>query len=103
MRLLEQYAQETCSGYCAGCDSICEAAAPNGVPVSDIMRYLMYYRSYGERDRARGLFAALPKGCRERLVGVDYSRLEKVCPQGLPIGRLMREAKDELAGTRFVT
>ena len=56
---LEQYAEETRRGYCAGCSNICGAAA-NGAPISDVMRHLMYYNSYGDRDLARSQFAGLP-------------------------------------------
>jgi hypothetical protein len=34
---------------------------------------------------------------RSRLAGVDYSKAEKACPQGLAIAALMAEASDLLA------
>ena len=37
---------------------------------------------------------ALPEEIRERLVEVDYSRAERVCPQGLAIADLMRQARE---------
>ncbi|MGV7225076.1 MAG: aldo/keto reductase, partial [Nitrospinales bacterium] len=42
--LLDQYAHETASNYCAGCASICESEINYEVPISDAMRYLMYSR-----------------------------------------------------------
>ncbi|MHC4159972.1 MAG: aldo/keto reductase, partial [Planctomycetota bacterium] len=54
---LTEYAQATCDGYCAGCANICNSALPDTPFISDIMRYLMYYNSYGEHDQARKLFA----------------------------------------------
>jgi len=95
--LLEQYAQETRSDYCAGCGQICQAAVNGAVPVNEVMRCLMYHRHYGEPDLARQTFAVLPESVRERLVEVDYSRAERACPQGLAIGELMRQAKELLA------
>jgi len=95
--LLEQHARETCSSYCAGCGSLCQPAIANAVPVSDIMRLLMYYRSYKDPDLARRLFAELPRDARDRLAAVDYSSAERCCPQRLPIARLMREAARILA------
>jgi len=96
-RLLDEYARETCSGYCAGCGDICEQAVGGQAPICDVMRHLMYYREYSDRDLARESFAKLPASVRRRLRGLDYSVAEARCPQGMPIGRLMREAADLLA------
>jgi uncharacterized protein len=95
--LLERYACETASGYCAGCTRVCEAALAAPVPVGDVMRYLMYYHDYGDRDRARALFAELATEIRSLLRQVDYSAAEERCPQRIAIGRLMREAGRILA------
>ncbi|MCK8600843.1 aldo/keto reductase [Desulfoferrobacter suflitae] len=89
---MQRYAHATSSTYCAGCTRLCEPTVAGQAPIGDIMRYLMYHNSYGERDRARSLFAGLPAVTRDCLLGHDYSEAEKVCPQGLKIGQLMREA-----------
>ena len=94
---LERFASETRSGYCAGCGRICQAAVGGKVPVNDVMRCLMYYRDYGDRELARSVFAGLPEAARSRLTEVDYSKAEKVCPQGLAIATLMAEASELLA------
>jgi len=96
LRLLRRYAAETSSSYCAGCGNICRECS-GGVPVCDVMRYMMYYNSYGDRDRAREQFGRLPGEIRRRIVGADYSLAEKRCPQNLPIARLMQEAVEKLA------
>jgi len=95
--LLQRYALHTASGYCAGCTRLCQTALSTPVPVGDVMRYLMYYHDYGDRDRARALFAELPIETRSRLDRVDYSPAEERCPQRIAIGRLMREAGRVLA------
>ncbi|UCC22562.1 MAG: aldo/keto reductase, partial [Planctomycetota bacterium] len=95
--LFRQYAQDTCSGYCAGCSNICGLAVPEVPHINNIMRYLMYYNSYGERQDARELFAKIPQNVRDKLLSVDYSQAEARCPQHLPIGRLMAEAVSKLA------
>ncbi len=91
-QLLDKYAHETASSYCAGCSNICEAELAEAVPVADVLRYLMYFESYGECDRARSLYAQLSPQVRQRLTRCDYSSAEKRCPQDLPIGMFIREA-----------
>ena len=97
MEVFKQYARVTCSGYCAGCANICGSALPDTPYVSDIMRYLMYYNSYGDRDRARELFAQIPLNVRSKLLNIDYSSAEARCPQRMPIGKLIAEAVSKLA------
>jgi predicted aldo/keto reductase-like oxidoreductase len=92
---LRQAAAGGCSGYCAGCTRFCEPAVQ--VPVGKVMRYLMYCRSYGNREYARSRFRALPPETRVAIAHADYAAAEARCPQGMPIGRLMREAAVELA------
>jgi len=94
---LNEYARATCSNYCAGCAHICDSALPNTPFISDIMRYLMYYNSYGNRNRARDLFAKIPGRIRNRLLSADYSLAETRCPQHLPIAKLVAEAVSKLA------
>ena len=91
--VLEQYAKETCEGFCAGCSHICDDAGY----VSDVMRSLMYNNSYGDKDLARQTFAAIPAEVRDNLLKIDFSAAESRCPQRMPIARLMREAVDKLA------
>lgn len=94
---LKQYARETASNYCTGCAYICEPTINYEVPVSDVMRYLMYGRCYGELKRAKSVFNGLPVEIRKRMGILNYKEAERKCPQGLPIGRRMREAVIELA------
>jgi hypothetical protein len=96
LRLLNQYAKETASDYCAGCSNICEAALDGAVPVAKVMRYLMYYESYGDRYRARSLYGQLSSDVRARIGSFDCSSAEKQCPQGIAIGRLMKRAEQLL-------
>ncbi len=96
-RALTEYARATCDGYCAGCANICNSALPNAPYVSDIMRYLMYYNSYGKHDEARKLFAQIPANVRNKLLSTDFTPAEIRCPQHLPIGSLVAEAVTRLA------
>jgi predicted aldo/keto reductase-like oxidoreductase len=94
--LLQRYAKETRSAYCTGCTDICESCVEADAPIGDVMRYLMYCNSYDDYKLAADSFRKIPEKIRRRLTRLDYSRAEKECPQGLPIAKLMREAKNKL-------
>ena len=93
---MKQYAQQTSSGYCAGCANICESAVDYRVPISDILRYSMYNNSYGERDMALTLFHALPSDIKESMLKTDYSKAEKYCPQKIQIGKILKQTHEDL-------
>jgi predicted aldo/keto reductase-like oxidoreductase len=95
-RLLEQYAQETAFGYCAGCANLCESVVKGKVPISDVMRHLMYYYNYGDHIKAMRLFKTIPNTTRKRLASFDYSEAEDLCPQNIPITKLMKKAVEKL-------
>jgi predicted aldo/keto reductase-like oxidoreductase len=99
-RILNQYAGETAGGYCAGCARLCESAIAENIPVSDVMRYLMYYHNYGNRPQAIQKFNAIPAIDRRRLATMDYSKAENICPQNIPIARFMQHAVETLADNR---
>ena len=90
--LLAQYAEETRGDYCAGCERLCSAVLAERVPISQVMRCLMYFHSYQDLGLARSTFQVLPAETRELLTQVDFSQAERSCPRNLQIGRLMREA-----------
>ena len=90
--LLQKYAQETRSAYCAGCTAICESHVKGKAPIGDVMRYLMYCNSYDDYESAAAGFKRIPGNIRRRLIHLDYALAERKCPQGLPIAALMQEA-----------
>ncbi len=94
---LQEYAQATCNRYCMGCGHICKSAVPDMPYVCNIMRYMMYYNSYGHRERAREHFARIPEDMKKRLLNVDYNLAEARCPQHLPIAKIVAEAASKLA------
>ena len=95
--ILERYANETCSRYCAGCAYLCDSVLPDTPYVSELMRYMMYFNSYGEEDRAKELFARIPTNVRHKLLNVDYRPAEALCPQRLPIGEIVTQAVTRLS------
>ena len=94
--LLGQYAQKTQSAYCAGCTDICESAMAGHVPIGDVMRCLMYARSYDNPYRAGRRFREISPNIRGRMASADYSTAERRCPRKIAIGKLMRTALEEL-------
>lgn len=94
---LLEYAKDTCTGYCAGCSQICDSALAGRSYVNNIMRYLMYYNSYADKQMARALFAEIPADVRENLLRVNYSAAEVRCPQHIPISKFIAEAVSKLA------
>ncbi|HSP07870.1 MAG TPA: aldo/keto reductase, partial [Acidobacteriota bacterium] len=92
---LEQYAQATKHLYCDGCQHLCGAAVPSGIQIGTTLRYLMYHDSYGERERARRLFAELPEDAR-RIEDIDYTRAAELCPNSIDIATHMQRAAQVL-------
>lgn len=93
--MLEQHAIQSASEYCAGCAHICEPTVGGQVPISDIMKCLMYSRSYGSHGLARVLYNSLPESTRKRIADLDYKGAELKCPQKMAVEKLMREASEE--------
>lgn len=89
---LSNIARATTHQYCTGCSVKCESKVGPNVPIADVMRYLMYARSYGDLPRARAEFACLPIAVRRAIEHQDYRAAEASCPQHLPIAQLMSRA-----------
>ena len=95
-RELERYAAETRKFSCQGCDHLCGSKVDGPIEIADVMRHLMYHDSYGERDKARALFRALPKEARD-ITSVDFREAAAACPQGFDLVAHMRRAAKVLA------
>lgn len=97
-KVLDKLAQTSRRLYCQGCLR-CESVMGKESGIPDVLRYMMYYNNYGERDRAREEFKRLPEHVKNRLTSGDYSPAERVCPNRIEIGRAMREAAGILGDT----
>ncbi|HMK92174.1 MAG TPA: aldo/keto reductase [Thermoleophilia bacterium] len=94
---LERYAADTRSLACDGCDHICGPAVAGPVRIGDTLRFLMYHDVYGQPEKARRLFQALPAEA-QRLAGVDFAPANRACPHGVDVAGLMLRAHEVLAG-----
>ena len=94
---MHKYAQETRSDYCTGCSEICQPAVKAEVPIGDVMRYLMYARSYCNYKKASDRFKQIPQKIREQMIHFDYDSAELKCPHNMAIGKLMRDAVEEFS------
>jgi predicted aldo/keto reductase-like oxidoreductase len=70
------------------------------IPISDVMRYLMYYHNYGNHRQAIQKFNKLPEISRRRLAHIDYSKAESICPQKIPIAKFMQYAVETFSDSR---
>ena len=93
---LQAHARATRHTFCASCASRCQPASGN-LPVSDVLRFLMYSGRAGGMERARREFAGLSGDVRQRLATADLAAAERACPNALPIAELVREALRRLA------
>ena len=96
-QLMQEHAALTRADYCAGCGSICEACVEGQIPIADVMRSLMYRRSYGDHDLAVETFTAIPEAIRVKMAETDYRIAEKACPRNMSIGEMMHSALKELS------
>ncbi len=94
---LEIYARRTAPGYCAGCADICESCVGADVPISDIMRNLMYENAYGKPEMSVGYLKKIAPAVGRQLLVTDFSKAERRCPQNMPITKLMRKASEKFA------
>lgn len=91
----EQAVGRLALGTCHMCGA-CTGQCASGVQVAKIMRYRLYHDGYGDRERARAEYRALPVGARAAACG-DCGRCRIVCPWGVPVRERMVRAHVQLA------
>ena len=84
--------RDYCRPGCAGC----VAACPNGVPIADILRYRLYFGSYGEEKHAMSLYRKLPRERRAERCASCEAPCEAKCPHNLAIRSKLLAAHHEL-------
>ncbi len=82
--------------YCRPGCSACLASCPNKVPIAEILRYRLYFHSYGDEKRAISLYRALPEGRSAARCAGCAAPCDGSCPHGLAIRSKLVEAHGEL-------
>jgi hypothetical protein len=94
---MNNFAKATCNGFCAGCSNLCASAVPQMPYINDVLRSLMYHRNYGDKTLAKEVFSNVVSRIGKPITNFDYSEAERICPNRIPIGSLMRDAYNLLA------
>jgi aryl-alcohol dehydrogenase-like predicted oxidoreductase len=94
---LAEYAAVFGDRVCRFCNR-CEPACPYDVRVADVLRFAMYFREYGERERALEAYAALPLAARAAACADCPAPCVAACDYGLPVRELLVEAHAALGG-----
>jgi predicted aldo/keto reductase-like oxidoreductase len=92
---LERYARATRADACDGCGQICSGAVGQSVNVATTLRCVMYHDVYGDADKARRVFSALPEAAKN-LDGIDFTAANRACPHGVDVARHMERARQIL-------
>ena len=78
--------------YCRGCGQ-CSGSCPQGLPVSDVLRYLSYAEGYGEYSLGRNHFLELPLKVRQ--VRCDRCPTCTIqCPNGVRVAERLTRAQE---------
>jgi predicted aldo/keto reductase-like oxidoreductase len=78
--------------YCRMCGS-CDGQCPQGLPVADMLRFLMYAESYGQFSLGRENFQLLPKEVAQvRCTACPTCSVQ--CPNGVEVAGRLRRAQE---------
>ncbi|HDP94163.1 MAG TPA: hypothetical protein ENN40_02250 [Candidatus Aminicenantes bacterium] len=92
---LNRHVKKNSATYCRMC-GICESVCPQGIAISDIMRYSLYYRGYGKTREARTAYRSL--SLRATVAGCTQCGLcETHCPYDVAVLRNLETAYRLLA------
>jgi predicted aldo/keto reductase-like oxidoreductase len=93
--LEDRYWAGQMGSYCSMCGN-CTGICPQGVRISDVIRYRMYRKDYQLTEYARQEYAALPQGCDGSFCR-ECGLCEGICTRKLPVREMLREAHSLLA------
>ena len=81
--------------YCRMCGA-CTGQCPQGLPVSDMIRYVSYAEGYGEFALGRDQFKLLPQEVQDVRCG-DCAKCKVSCPNGVRIAQRVGRAQELFA------
>jgi hypothetical protein len=95
-KALDDYGMLIDRDYCRpGCDG-CTGSCPHDVPIHDVLRYHLYFDSYGREKYALGRYAALPEGRNAEGCADCAAPCVGACPFGLAVKDKMVRAHADL-------
>jgi len=94
--LLERYDRLVSADYCRPGCGICLSSCPHGVPIDDVLRFAMYYESYGQQRVAMEEYARIPATANASRCVECAAPCQPACPFELPINRKLRAAHELL-------
>jgi predicted aldo/keto reductase-like oxidoreductase len=94
-KLLAQRLEEIKPLYCRMCGH-CEGQCAQGLPVADVLRFLMYAEGYGEFALGRDHFKALPAEVAEVRCG-SCAKCTVQCPNGVQVAARLHRAQQLFA------
>ncbi len=81
--------------YCRMCNS-CDGVCSQGLPVADVLRFLMYAEGYGQFPMARESFLAMPEELRNVRCG-DCAECSVKCANGVQVKARLQRAQEMFA------
>ncbi len=94
-KLLAECLDQITPSYCRMCGK-CEGTCPNGLPVSDMLRFAMYAEGYGQFSLGREHFLQLPEQVRAVRCG-DCESCAVKCPNGVRVSDRVARAQELFA------
>ena len=94
-KLLAMRLEEIKPLYCRMCGQ-CDGQCPNGLPVADMLRFLMYAEGYGQFAMARDHFMELPAELQQvRCSDCEHCTIQ--CPNGVQVSSRLQRAQQLFA------
>lgn len=97
LAILKRYQREVDHDYCRVSCNLCEAACPNRVAISDIMRYEMYFKDYGHQKAAVDAYSALDDNRKPNSCADCSGHCNARCPFGLNVKERLIDTHDILS------
>jgi uncharacterized protein len=94
-KLLAEHLEYIRPMYCRMCGE-CDGTCPKGVPVADVLRYLVYAEGYGEFRLGRESFLSLPDDVRAVRCG-DCTTCSVSCANGVRVAERISRAQEVFA------